>query len=158
MRPLRLLGLLFGAMFAQWFCSTYLSVAETGPQLLLLLTVAVAAVAGPVAGQCFGFLWGLFLDFLSSHVFGANAMVLVFTAYFVGRLRRQMDVTGAASQAILAAVLAPAHHLAVGLLGMVFEHAFLWVGWKQLLAAPIYAAILAPLAFRAAERNVGGRP
>jgi rod shape-determining protein MreD len=158
MRPFRVLFLLLGALLLQWFCAMYLSIGETTPQLLPVLTAAVAAVGGSVPGQLFGFAWGISLDTTSGHVFGANALALSVMAYLVGRLRRQMDVSGKASQAILAAGVALALPLAVGLVGLAFEHVFLWPGWKQFLAGPLYAALVAPKAFQVSTKALGGRP
>ena len=144
---------LLGIM-AQWMWSTYFSFFELAPQVLLVLTVAVASRSGPVAGQCFGFAWGLFLDLMSVHVFGAHALTLTLVGYSVGGLRRQMDVASLAPQFVIVFLVTPAYLLFYGFLGFVFEHHFLWSGWKILSLNPVINCLLAPFAFGFVKRTV----
>ena len=74
----------FLGIFIHWIWSTHFPIWGLFPQVLLILTIAVAARSGPLAGQCYGFAWGLFLDVTSAHVFGANALVFTWTAYSTG--------------------------------------------------------------------------
>lgn len=152
MKLLQGLVLFFAAAAVQWSWSTYLSAFGLAPQLLLILTLAVGAQSGPVAGECFGFGWGLFLDVLSAHVFGANALILTLAGYVSGALRRQMDVSSPPSQAMLAAALTPVYLILLGLVGLAFERCFLWGGWRQLFVGPLYNGIVAPFAFAMARR------
>lgn len=152
MRLLQGLLLFFAAATVQWFWSTYLPVFGLAPQLLLILTLAVGGQAGAVAGQCFGFAWGLFLDVLSAHVFGANALAFTLAGYVSGMLRRQMDVSSPLSQAMLVAVVTPVYLIFLGLVGLAFEHSFLWAGWRHLFVGPLYNGLVAPFAFALARR------
>ena len=147
---MRLLGglLLFVVgLMGHWLWSTHLTVFGLAPQLLLILTVAVAARRGPVVGQCFGFAWGLFLDVLGVHLFGAQALGLTLVGYFVGSLRRQMDVSSPPSQLMLVGLLTPSYFLFYGLAGWVFERHFFWVGWPSFVADPFYNCLVAPFGF-----------
>jgi len=137
----------FLAMVLHWLWSTHLTVFGLAPQFLLISTVVVAGRSGPVAGQCYGFAWGLFLDLLSGHVFGANALCLTLAAYGVGMLRRQMDVGSLPPQAVLVALLTPVYLVFYGLTGTVFEHRFLWAGWKVFLLTPVYNCLALPLGY-----------
>ena len=141
-------------VFVQWLWSTHFPIWGLSPQLLLIMTVAVAARNGAAAGQCYGFAWGLFLDVLSAHVFGAHALGLTLTAYFSGVLRRQVDVASAAPQLILIALLTPAYFLYYGTAGWLFERDFLWSGWVVFLATPLYNCLAAPFAFEFTRRFV----
>ena len=76
------------AMLIQWWWATHFSLAGLAPQLLLILTVVVAARQGPVRAMCLGFGWGLFLDVLNPALFGANALALTLAGYGTGALRR----------------------------------------------------------------------
>lgn len=152
MRVLEAAVLFFGGLAAHWFASTQLSLWGLSPHVLFALTLGAAAAAGPVQGQCLGFFWGLALDALSGHVFGANALGLTLTAYGVGMLRRQMDTASPPSQAVLAAATVPLYALYYGFAGSLFEHRFLWPGWGSFLLDPVYTALLAPLAFSTAKR------
>ncbi len=145
--------LLFAAgLFLEWFWSTYLSFFGLAPAFMLILTVAVASREGPVAGQIYGFLWGLFLDVLSTHVFGAGALALTLTGYAVGNLRRQMDVSSPLSQFMVVGTVSLAFHLFVGLTGLVFERQFFWAGWKVFLLGTIYNCLLSPVVFSLLRR------
>lgn len=137
------------AACVQWLWSTHLTAFGVAPQLLLVMTAAVASRSGSVSGQCYGFTWGLFLDAMSAHVFGANALLFTATAYLVGALRRQVDVSSFFPQMVLIATLTPIYFLCLGWAGSVFEHKFLWVGWNLFLAAPFYDCLIAPFAFAA---------
>ena len=143
-----------GGMAAHWFWSSYLPAFGLAPQILLILTAAVAATNGAVTGQCFGFAWGFFLDTMGAHVFGANALLLTLTAYSVGTLRRQVDVSSTPSQWTLMAFLTPAYFLMYGALGLIFERQFLWVGWLPFALCPVYNCLLAPAGFALARKYV----
>lgn len=141
-------------IIVEWVWSTHFTVFDLAPQILLVLTIAVASRSGAVAAQCFGFAWGLYLDVVSAHVFGANALALTLVGYFVGSLRRQMDVASAAPQLVLIALLTPAYFLFYGLTGFLFEGEFLWVGWRIFLAGPFYNCLFAPFGFEFIRRFV----
>ncbi len=144
----------FVGIAVQWMWSSHLTVWGTAPHVLLILTVAVAARGGPVAGQCYGFAWGLFLDVASVHVFGANALAFTLVGYVIGMLRRQMDVASMAPQVFFIGLLTPAYFLFLGLMGQIFEHTFLWVGWREFLVEPIYNCIVAPMGFEFVRRLI----
>ncbi|MDE2291608.1 MAG: rod shape-determining protein MreD [Elusimicrobia bacterium] len=152
MRVLAALGLFLAGLAVQWVFSTHLSFWGVSPYVLMSLTLAAAATAGPVAAECLGFAWGLSLDAMSGHVFGANALCFTLLAYAVSTLRRQMDVASPVSQAIIAAACVPLCALFYGLVGSVFEHSFLWPGWGPFLLDPAYTALVTPAAFAACRR------
>lgn len=146
--------LFFMGLAVQWFWSTHMTAWGMAPHILLMLTIAVAGRSGPVAGQCYGFAWGIFLDVASAHIFGSNALAFTLVGYGVGVLRRQMDVESLAPQIILVALLTPVYFLFIGLVGAVFEHAFLWIGWNRFLLEPLYSCIVAPLGFKCVRKLV----
>lgn len=152
MSALRAAGLFLGGLLLEWFWSTYLSFFGLAPCIMLILTVAVASREGPVAGQVYGFLWGLSLDVLSVHVFGAGALALTLTGYLVGMLRRQMDVSSPLSQCMVVGTVSLAFHLFVGIMGLIFERQFLWVGAKVFFLATLYNCLLAPVLFAMTRR------
>ncbi|MFC1678881.1 rod shape-determining protein MreD [Elusimicrobiota bacterium] len=154
MRYLEGVFVFFAGVIVHWLWGTYFSVQGLAPQVLLILTVAVASRSGPVAGQCYGFAWGLFLDVASAHVFGAHALGLTLTAYIVGMLRRQMDVASVPSQAMLLVVFTPVYMLFYGVAGLIFEHEFLLGGWKVFLLIPLYNCVISPFAFAFVRRFV----
>lgn len=153
MSALRGLSLFCVGILLEWFWSTYLSVFGLAPSLTLILTVAVASREGPAAGQLYGFFWGLFLDVLGTHVFGAGALALTLAGYLVGMLRRQMDVSSPLSQCMVVGTVSLVFHAFVGLTGLVFERQFLWVGWKVFFLGTLYNCLIAPFLFSMIRRS-----
>lgn len=148
-----LMILIFGLGFIlDWWWGRTLAVWGVAPDWLLVATVALAGLGGPVQGQICGFLWGLCLDTLSVHLFGARALLFSGTGYLVGRSRRQMDLSSPPSQAIVVGLLSAAYFLALGSLGRLFEGAFLWTGWKVFFLGSLFNALVAPFIFSLVER------
>jgi rod shape-determining protein MreD len=145
----------FGGMILHWWWSTYFTMWGLAPHLLLILTVAIAASAGPVVGQCYGFAWGLFLDSVGVHLFGANALVLTIAAWLVGNARRQMDVSSPLSQTMVVGAATLGHLVALAVLGYVFERQTYWPGWTTGLLLPVANALAAPFLFPLVQRTVG---
>lgn len=135
------------AMFAQWWWSTHLSLAGLSPQLLLVLTVIIAARQGPIRAMCLGFGSGLFLDVLSPDLFGANALALTLAGYGAGSVRRLIDVAGLAPQCFVVFGMTWAYFLMLGAIGLIFAKHFLWVGWTAFLLDPLYNCLVAAVLF-----------
>lgn len=152
MKPLRALMLFAAGIAVEWLWSTVLPVFGLAPRVVLILTIAAASCGGSVAGQCYGFFWGLFLDVLSAHTFGAGALALTLVGYSVGNLRRQMDVSSPPSQMMVTGFVSVAFGLFVGLMGQLFERHFYWPGWDVLVFGTLYNAAVAPLFFALARR------
>lgn len=143
MSAVRLLFLFFAAMAVHWWWTTHFALWGLSPQLLLVLTVAVAARQGPVRAMLVGFGWGLFLDVLAPRLFGANALALTLVGYGTGAARRQIDVAGVGAQCAVVFFMTWAYFLLSGLVGAVFARHFLWVGWGTFLLDPFYNALAA---------------
>lgn len=155
MRYVGAVVLFLGGMLCHWWWSTYFTMWGVAPHLLLILTVAIATSSGPVAGQCYGFAWGMFLDSVGVHLFGANALILTVVAYFVGNARRQMDVSSPLSQTMVVAVVTLLHLAALAGLGLLFERQAYWAGWGLALTSPVINALVAPLLFPMIQRTLG---
>lgn len=143
MSALKIVPLAFLAMIGHWLWTSHFALWGLSPQLLLVLTVAVAARQGPIRAMCLGFFWGLFLDVLQARLFGASAFALTLVGYGTGSVRRQIDVTGLAPQCVVVFFMTWAYFLLLGALGLVFMKEFLWIGWSQFLLDPFYNAVLA---------------
>ena len=63
----------------------------TKPQLLLLMTVALAMGEGPALGAGFGFTAGLATDLLTGLPAGLTAITYTIVGYAVGRIRAQVQ-------------------------------------------------------------------
>jgi rod shape-determining protein MreD len=132
--------LFFGAMFLQWWWNTHLAYWGAAPQILLALTVLVAARRGPVAAMLIGWVWGLYCDTLRADLFGANALLFMLAGYAAGAVRRQLDLRAGGPLAATVFLSTWAYALAMGVLGSVFAKSFFWVGWPTFLAAPFLNA------------------
>jgi len=139
----RLIVVFFAAMAGQWWWSSHGAIAGVAPQLLLVLTVAIAARFGPVRAMFMGFFWGLFLDILSARLVGANALALTLAAYGTGSMRRQVDLLGVGPLCLMVFSTTLGYFLALGLFGLVFLKTFLWVGWPSFLIDPFYNCLVA---------------
>lgn len=146
--------LFLAGMLAQWAWSTYFSLFGLVPQVLLILTIALSSQEGPVVGMSFGFAWGLFLDTLGAHLFGANALAMTLAAYIVGIGKRQMDVTSPLSQVMVTALLTVACSAFLAAAGLLFEHQSFWVGWLAFLLTPVLNAAAAPFLFVVIARTI----
>jgi len=146
-KPLRALAFFAAGIVVEWLWSTLLPVFGLAPRVVLILTISAASCGGSVAGQCYGFFWGLFLDVLSAHTFGAGALALTLVGYSVGNLRRQMDVSSPPSQMMVVGFVSVAYGLFVGLMGLVFERHFYGPGWYDLVLGTLYNVLVAPIFF-----------
>ena len=135
----------FAALF-HWWLSTHFVIFGLAPQLLLVLTIIVAARIGPIAAMCYGFAWGLFLDVYEPHLFGSKALTLTLVGYGVGAARRQIDVSGLAPLCVITFSMTWAYYLTTGILGLLFMRIFFWVGWAPFLLGPVYNCLILPFA------------
>ena len=136
--------LVISAFFLQWGWSSYGTIWGLAPQLLLVLTVALAARLGPITGMCYGFVWGLSLDVMRAQLFGGDAFALMLVGYGTGTVRRQIDVVDLVSQCVVVFLMTWGFFIFYGLLGLVFSKTFLWPGWAVFIVNPFYNCLLVP--------------
>jgi rod shape-determining protein MreD len=123
-----------------------------------LLVASIGLLCGSIAGACFGFGLGLFMDTLLAQTLGLTSLVLVAVGYAAGRLRELRDpahalvpvAVGAAATAVAAGGFAVLQFL----LGVDAPVSFLLIRQilmtivlNTLLALPVYLAcrrVLAP--------------
>jgi rod shape-determining protein MreD len=123
-----------------------------------LLVASIGLLCGSIAGACFGFGLGLFMDTLLAQTLGLTSLVLVAVGYAAGRLRELRDpahalvpvAVGAAATAIAAGGFAVLQFL----LGVDAPVSFLLIRQilmtivlNTLIAMPVYLAcrrVLAP--------------
>lgn len=143
MRLLRATVLFFGVMLLQWWWNAHLSYWGTAPQIMLALTVLVAARRGPVAAMLLGYVWGLYADTMRAELFGANALLYALAGYAAGVVRRQLDLRAAGPLVATVFLFSWAYAVLFGVLGLIFLKNFLWVGWAPFLLAPFLNALVA---------------
>ena len=151
---LRGIALFIGAMFFQWWWNTHFAYWGAAPQFLLVLTILLAARRGPVLGMLAGFGWGLYLDVARAELFGASALILTLAAYFVGLVRRQIDLRAPGPLAAIVFFLTWGRFIGLGLIGLAFTRSFEWSGWIAVLATPflnVVAAVVAAVVWDARE-------
>jgi rod shape-determining protein MreD len=123
-----------------------------------LLVASIGLLCGSIAGACFGFGLGLFMDTLLAQTLGLTSLVLVAVGYAAGRLRELRDPAHAlipvAVGAAATAVAAVGFTILQLLLGvdapvsvMLIRQILLVIVLNTLIAMPVYLAcrrVLAP--------------
>jgi len=84
MRWIRCFLLIVSLVVLQTALFTSLRVFDTGPDLLLVATIAVAYERGAEAGAVFGFVGGLAIDCFLSSPLGVSALTFALVGYGVG--------------------------------------------------------------------------
>lgn len=146
---------LFGILtfLAGWLIqAAYLYVfrfAETGPNWLLLCTLALGAMGQTNLAQTLGFFWGLSLDVFGMSLFGSQGWLLALAGYASGQLSRQLNAEKLVTQEALA--FFGTSYFWIGL--YMFESIFRWGEVPRLPGAGIVLteymlnALVAPLVF-----------
>ena len=148
-RSFLLLLLLFTGLALQTSLFGTLALAGTKPELLLMVSLAIALVEGPAFGATAGFVLGLGQDLVLELPAGVGALTFTVAAYVLGRIRMQLRSPSAWMPVVLVAVMTFIAMLFYGgfliLLGQagldglfVLRHAGL---------AAVYNGLLTPLAF-----------
>lgn len=69
----------------------FLGLVGISVNIYLLLVIAVALWRGRLAGEIFGFFFGLWADVFSIYLFGINSFLLTLTGFIVGNFRQRLD-------------------------------------------------------------------
>jgi rod shape-determining protein MreD len=124
------------------------------PELMYLITVALAMIEGPATGAIYGFAAGMGQDFLLNQPKGITALTLTLVGYVVGQIRQYIV---SPSPALPVALVAAATAIGVLFYGFVafllgqLGTGFLFLLRTALLSA-LYNAILTPLLFPVLRR------
>jgi rod shape-determining protein MreD len=141
----RLVALAIGGVVAQTAFVSQLPVAGANADLAPLLVMAVGLLCGSLAGGCFGFGVGLFVDVVSIQTLGVSSLVLLAVGYGAGRLREARDPEG--TLVPLAAGAAATLCFGVGFAIIQFllgaEAPFSWALVRQILATLVVNALIA---------------
>jgi rod shape-determining protein MreD len=90
----RLVALAVGGVVVQTAAVAQLPIAGANADLSPLLVMAIGLLCGSLAGGCFGFGVGLFVDVVSMQTLGVSSLVLLAVGYGAGRLREARDPEG----------------------------------------------------------------
>jgi rod shape-determining protein MreD len=148
----RLFGVALGATLLQISIVSQIPVLDTSMDLSPLVVMSVGLLCGSLAGACFGFVIGLFVDVLLVQTLGLSSLLLTLIGYGIGRLRELRD-----PQAALTPMAAGAAATALWVVGTALMHILLGVDApvsfdllremaatilvNTLLAMPVYAIV-----------------
>jgi rod shape-determining protein MreD len=90
----RLAALVVGGVVVQTTAVSQLPIAGANADLSPLIVMAVGLLCGSLAGACFGFAVGLFLDVVLLQTLGVSSLVLLGVGYGAGRIREAHDPEG----------------------------------------------------------------
>ncbi len=128
------------------------------PELVFLVTVAVAITEGPSEGAVVGFAGGLAQDFLLNQPKGITALTLTLLGYVIGLSRAYITSPSPLLPTALVAVGTAAgllfYSVVATLLG-VFDQSVTYAV-KVIVLASLYNAVLTPIVYPALRRMVEG--
>lgn len=129
------------------------------PELMYLLTVALAMLEGPTTGAIYGFAAGMGQDFLLNQPKGITALTLTLVGYVVGQIRQYIVSPSPALPVVLVGAATAVGVLFYGFVAFLLGQlgtGFAFLLRTALLSA-LYNALLTPLLFpvlrRVAERT-----
>ncbi len=102
----RLAALVVGGVVVQTAAISQLPVAGANADLSPLLVMAIGLLCGALAGACFGFGVGLFVDVALLQTLGVSSIVLLTIGYLAGRWRESFDITSSLVPPLLTGALA----------------------------------------------------
>ena len=120
--------------------------------IMLAFSIIIAVMLPQRYGYTFAFFSGLFLDFLGTNVFGAEALAFTLLMMFFYRIRDNIDFKEVLPQMVITALLNFLLIILFGFLTKIFSNSFAWQGWKNLLLGSLLLGILMPLLYRLTER------
>jgi rod shape-determining protein MreD len=141
----RLVTLAIVGVVVQTAAISQLPIAGANADLSPLLVMTVGLLCGSLAGGCFGFGVGLFVDVVSLQTLGVSSLVLLGVGYAAGRLREARDPEG--TLVPLAAGAAATLLFSVGFALMQFllgvDAPVSWALLRQTLATLVINALIA---------------
>ncbi len=125
----------------------YISFLNVIPDILLILVIWVSLSKGPLKGQTVGFFVGIVADAFSIGIFGANALLLTFTGFFVGLLRKKVEEDNKFAQGVIGFLVSLLYCLGFWILTKIIGEGKEGVLGRTLLILPLYNGLLTPLCF-----------
>ena len=141
----RLVALAIGGVVVQTAFVSQLPIAGANADLAPLLVMAAGLLCGSLAGGCFGFGVGLFVDIVAMQTLGVSSLVLLVVGYGAGRLREARDPEGTlvplAVGALATLTFSVGFALMQFLLGV--DAPVSWALLRQILATLVVNALIA---------------
>lgn len=154
MRRVAGLSLMAAAALAQATWAPRLEVGGAFPNLVLVAVVALAWTVGSRAALLWAVVGGLLLDLTSSGPVGPHALALLPGAYLIGFWIRSLERPNAVNVALTGAVCTVVYSVVLVLTEELLGAPSLTLASavELTLAAAIYNAVIAPLAFELVRR------
>jgi len=91
-----ILYILFGSLFLFLQVSTlvnrYIGIKGIVPDFLLVYIIIISYLSDSFEGETIGFILGLILDYFSSSLFGLSSFIYVVFGFFIGELKKQINI------------------------------------------------------------------
>ena len=131
-----------------------LPIAGANADLSPLLVMAIGLLCGSLAGGCFGFGVGLFVDVVSLQTLGVSSLVLLGVGYGAGRLREARDPEGTLVPVAVGAAATLAFGIGFALLQFLLgvDAPVSWALLRQLLTTLVINTLVALPVFALVRR------
>jgi rod shape-determining protein MreD len=141
----RLFALAIGGVVVQTAFVSQLPIAGANADLAPLLVMAVGLLCGSLAGGCFGFGVGLFVDVVAMQTLGVSSLVLLGVGYGVGRLREARDPEGTLVPLAVGAIATLTFSIGFALMQFLLgvDAPVSWALLRQILATLVVNALIA---------------
>lgn len=122
---------------------------QAKPELLYLLTIALALLGGPSEGAVAGFVAGMAQDFMLNQPKGITALTLTLLGYAIGSLRTYITSTSPLVPTFLVALGTFAGVMVYGAVAFLLGQFAAGPGYllRVALLAGVYGGLLTPIAF-----------
>ena len=147
-----------GGVIVQTAAVSQLPIAGANADLSPLLVMAVGLLCGSLAGGCFGFGVGLFVDVVALQTLGVSSLVLLGVGYGAGRLREARDPEGALVPLAVGAAATLSFALAFALMQFLLgvDAPVSWALVRQTLATLVINTLIAVPVYALVRRTLAG--
>ena len=154
----RLCALGAGGVIVQTAAVSQLPIAGANADLSPLLVMAVGLLCGSLAGGCFGFGVGLFVDVVSLQTLGVSSLVLLGVGYGAGRLREARDPEGTLVPLAVGAAATLTFALGFGLMQFLLgaDAPVSWALVRQIVTTLVINSLIAVPVYALVRRSLQG--
>ena len=141
----RLVALAIGGVVVQTAFVSQLPIAGANADLAPLMVMSVGLLCGSLAGGCFGFGVGLFVDIVAMQTLGVSSLVLLGVGYGAGRLREARDPEGTLVPLAIGAIATLTFSVGFALMQFLLgvDAPVSWALLRQTLATLVVNALIA---------------
>ena len=146
---MKLFGNIFVFIFVgmvYWLFANNFSFLSIAPNILFTSAVSLAILLSPITALTFCFFWGLYVDMMGVHAFGAYALIYTLICYAVHISKKRFDFDMPIPQIILVFGLSVLAFLCHQLLSLIFTD-INPLQLKSLFIESVVNALLIPFVF-----------